>query len=218
MLAKLYLIAYNAALATGWASIGVTVVKEYLATNKLDGLYDSVADSLWLWQFMALFEVAHAAFGLVRSGAFTTFMQVYSRVHVLYICWGIMHFVNYYPPAFMVMVFAWTVTEVVRYSFYLCNLLGHVPYPLLWCRYSFFYLLYPMGVAAELWHLIPATLAMFEKKEGVVQIAGHSVPLLGAFSTLIIVAYIPVFPMLFNLVRAQRRKALGPKNTTKKTE
>ena len=29
---------------------------------------------------------------------------------------------------------AWTVTEIVRYSFYFFSLLGHVPYFLKWCR------------------------------------------------------------------------------------
>merc|ERR1711933_357526 len=109
------------------------------------------------------------------------------------------------------MIFAWTVTEVVRYSFYLSNLLGYVPYPLLWCRYSFFYLLYPLGVSGELWHLIPATLHIFEHNEGpLVTVAGKDIPALGVFSAIVIFAYIPVFPTLFNLIRSQRRKALNP--------
>merc|ERR1712183_321821 len=217
MLGKLYLIAYNAALAAGWASIGVTVVRKYLDTESIDGLYASCADSLWLWQFVALLEVVHAGVGLVRSGEFTTFTQVYSRVHVLYLVWGIMGYVKYDPRAFAIMIFAWTVTEVVRYSFYLCNLLGYVPYPLLWCRYSFFYVLYPMGVSGELWHLVPATSAIFDKQEGpVVTVGDVSVPLLGVFSSVILLAYIPVFPMLFNLIRSQRRKAINPKSKSKK--
>lgn len=219
MLGKLYLIAYNAALAAGWASVGVTVVGKYMESDSLSGLYDSCQDSLWLWQFMALLEVVHAAVGLVKSGVFTTFQQVYSRVHVLYLVWGIMGHVQYDPRAFAAMLFAWTVTEVVRYSFYLCNLLGFVPYPLLWCRYSFFYVLYPLGVSGELFHLVPATMAIFEEGKGVVEVNGVSIPLLGGFSAVIILAYIPVFPQLFNLIRRQRRKALGSKKpNTKKSQ
>jgi len=45
---------------------------------------------------------------------------------------------------------AWSVTEVVRYLFYFCGLLGHVPYALFWLRYSLFMVLYPMGITGEM--------------------------------------------------------------------
>jgi len=47
------------------------------------------------------------------------------------------------------MLLAWSTTEVIRYSFYAFTLLGHVPYQLLWLRYTTFYLLYPIGAASE---------------------------------------------------------------------
>lgn len=47
------------------------------------------------------------------------------------------------------MVFAWSLTEVIRYSFYAANLLGHEPYALLYLRYTTFYVLYPLGAASE---------------------------------------------------------------------
>lgn len=55
------------------------------------------------------------------------------------------------------MVLAWSVTEVIRYSFYAFTLLGGVPYPLLWLRYTLFYILYPIGAGSEA-SLIYATL------------------------------------------------------------
>ena len=42
-------------------------------------------------------------------------------------------------------MFAWGVTEVVRYSFYFFKLLGDVPRAVTWCRYTFFIALYPLG-------------------------------------------------------------------------
>ena len=47
------------------------------------------------------------------------------------------------------MVFSWSFTEVIRYVYYALNLLGHEPYPLLWIRYTTFYLLYPSGASSE---------------------------------------------------------------------
>jgi Protein tyrosine phosphatase-like protein, PTPLA len=38
---------------------------------------------------------------------------------------------------------SWALVEVPRYLFYVFNLLGDVPYPLFWLRYSLFALLYP---------------------------------------------------------------------------
>lgn len=48
-------------------------------------------------------------------------------------------------------------TEVIRYSFYACNLLGFEPYILLYLRYTTFYVLYPVGASSEAF-LIFATL------------------------------------------------------------
>jgi very-long-chain (3R)-3-hydroxyacyl-CoA dehydratase len=47
------------------------------------------------------------------------------------------------------MVFAWSLVEVIRYSFYAFNLAGSHPYILLWLRYTAFYILYPLGASSE---------------------------------------------------------------------
>jgi len=47
------------------------------------------------------------------------------------------------------MVLAWSITEVIRYSFYAFNLLGYNPYVLLWLRYTTFFILYPVGASSE---------------------------------------------------------------------
>ena len=83
--------------------------------------------------------------------------------------WGI---VELFPNSvktshtYPIMIIAWSITEVVRYSFYVWNILDDdVPYFLLWlrysiavklvdCRYSTFWVLYPVGVSAELLTMI----------------------------------------------------------------
>jgi very-long-chain (3R)-3-hydroxyacyl-CoA dehydratase len=47
------------------------------------------------------------------------------------------------------MVFAWSLTEVIRYTFYATSLIAQPPYPLLYLRYTTFYLLYPLGACSE---------------------------------------------------------------------
>ncbi|PIO61579.1 tyrosine phosphatase-like protein, PTPLA, partial [Teladorsagia circumcincta] len=52
------------------------------------------------------------------------------------------------------LLLAWSVTEVVRYSYYALGLFNAVPYFLTWIRYTFFIVLYPLGVTGELLTLI----------------------------------------------------------------
>jgi very-long-chain (3R)-3-hydroxyacyl-CoA dehydratase len=47
------------------------------------------------------------------------------------------------------MVLAWSLTEVIRYSFYATSLVSEVPYALLYLRYTTFFVLYPLGAGSE---------------------------------------------------------------------
>jgi very-long-chain (3R)-3-hydroxyacyl-CoA dehydratase len=84
--------------------------------------------------------------GLVRAPLLTTLMQVASR---LLLVWGIGY--NFpdttkYSPAYSSMLVAWSVTEVIRYSYFVFVLSGmgvprlwtwlrYIPRPfLLWCK------------------------------------------------------------------------------------
>lgn len=77
-------------------------------------------------------------------------MQVASR---LLLVWGI---VNNFPAEtstsflYTSMLVAWSVTEVIRYSFFATNLfMGSVPEWLRWLRYNAFFVLYPLGISSE---------------------------------------------------------------------
>lgn len=91
-----------------------------------------------------------SAAGLVRSSLFTTVIQVFSR---LLLVWGV---VNAYPqatspsPFYSSMLVAWSFTEIVRYSYFVLNLRGEVPGFMTWLRYNAFYPLYPIGIGSEL--------------------------------------------------------------------
>ena len=63
----------------------------------------------------------------------TTLMQVYSRV---FITWVIVDGVpgTHDNPGLLLIAYAWGITEVVHYSYYVFSLLGAVPYVIKWCR------------------------------------------------------------------------------------
>lgn len=77
-------------------------------------------------------------------------MQVASR---LLLVWGIVHLfpnTTAYTPVYASMLIAWSVTEVIRYSYFAINLsFGPVPSVWLWLRYNTFYVLYPLGISSE---------------------------------------------------------------------
>ena len=52
-------------------------------------------------------------------------------------------------PLYASMVLSWSMTEVIRYSFYACSLVGMTPFVLLYLRYTTFYILYPSGASSE---------------------------------------------------------------------
>ena len=75
-------------------------------------------------------------------------MQVASR---LLLVWPV---IDVFPalatsPAYSSMLVAWSVTEVVRYSYFVLNLSGYQPALVTWLRYNTFYVLYPTGISSE---------------------------------------------------------------------
>lgn len=126
-------------------------------------------------------------------------MQVSSRFALV---WGAVHF---YPsvaasPAYSSMLLAWSITEVVRYTFFALSLSGgYEPSLLRWVRYSGFYVLYPVGISSELWELFLAF--RIARAEGDV--------LAWAVAAAVMGTYLPGAPKLYGHMMRQRRKVLG---------
>ena len=219
-----YLVVFNFVLAAGWGAVLVPLVQAVieqcdagsclglLPFGAASGdvcvcgdLHAQVEQPLKIFQTAAVLEVLHALTGLVRAPVFTTVIQVLSRQVLL---WAIVvpFEATHTMPRFATMLLAWSVTEVIRYSFYgFALVLGSAPYPLVWLRYTLFFVLYPLGVGSEL-ALITASLDELEQ--------------LG-YRTLfiwIMVAYLPGFPLLYTHMIAQRAKVIGGKGRPKRKE
>ncbi|PCH36163.1 PTPLA-domain-containing protein [Wolfiporia cocos MD-104 SS10] len=110
--------------------------------------HDAVGPQTAFVQTFAVLEVLHALCGWVRSPLATTAAQVASR---LYLVWGVTALFGQTRthPLYASMVLSWALTEVVRYAFYACTLLGREPRALLWLRYTLFFVLYPTGAGSE---------------------------------------------------------------------
>ncbi|KAG7463899.1 hypothetical protein MATL_G00181510 [Megalops atlanticus] len=209
-LATAYLVIYNVIMTAGWLVIAVGLVRAYLAKGSYHGLYYSIEKPLKFFQTGALLEILHCAVGIVPSSVVLTGFQVMSRV---FLTWAVTHSVREVQNEDSVLLFvvAWTITEIIRYSFYTFSLLNHLPYLIKWARYTLFIVLYPMGVTGELLTIYAAL--PYVQKTGL-----YSVTLPNkynfsfdyhTFLILTMVSYIPLFPQLYFHMMRQRKKVLG---------
>src|SRR3989338_1285525 len=151
MVKAAYLFLYNGAQTAGWGFILYTLVLQFIQKQSLElDLWTHVGQVLSIFQYAAVLEVFHAAFNIVPSPLFTTFSQVTSRVALVFVASSFESARN--SPFFTSMVFAWSLTEVIRYPFYMLpkNSTSIIASVLTWLRYTLFFVLYPLGVASEL--------------------------------------------------------------------
>ncbi|XP_072469873.1 very-long-chain (3R)-3-hydroxyacyl-CoA dehydratase 2 [Notamacropus eugenii] len=218
-LATAYLVIYNVVMTAGWLVIAVGLVRAYLAKGSYHSLYYSIEKPLKFFQTGALLEILHCAIGIVPSSVVLTSFQVMSRVFLI---WAVTHSVKEVQSEDSVLLFviAWTITEIIRYSFYTFSLLNHLPYIIKWARYTLFIVLYPMGVSGEL-------LTIYAALPFVRQASLYSISLPNkynfsfdyyAFLILIMISYIPLFPQLYLHMIHQRRKILSHPEEHKKYE
>ena len=130
-----YLVYYNFISALLWLSVlGRVVLLVPLVGHS--HVYGGVGEFAKWTQTLAVLEMVHSAAGLVRSPLATTALQVSSR---LVLVWAV---VDRFPQlgeswAYSAMLLAWSLTEGVRYSYFVLSLRGAVPKPLTWLRCAF---------------------------------------------------------------------------------
>jgi len=144
----LYLIFYNILQFCGWSAV--------LMTGRLDLL-------MW-FQTIQLLEVIHCLVGFVKSSAIQTFMQILSRIIIVWLAL-VPHPETRETIGLDMILWAWPIAETTRYIYYALNLMKLNLYVVTWARYTFFIVLYPLGVSGEL--LILYKLMQLVKRTGV---------------------------------------------------
>ncbi|KAK9826727.1 hypothetical protein WJX81_002276 [Elliptochloris bilobata] len=225
-----YLLAYNSALTLGWGYVLFLTLKEVTAGGWSKEVYEATSVPLKISQTAAVLEIVHSVMGIVKSPFFTTFIQVLSRIWAL---WGL---VAVAPEAcstgavtllavghsklqlsYVTLMLCWSLSEILRYGFYAAKELGHVPYPLLWLRYSAFLVLYPFGVGSE---MTMARLAMpVIHDRGLLSLRmpnalNYSFDYYW-FCWVAVACYLPGLPQLYLYMLKQRKRVLGPASKPK---
>uniref|UniRef100_T1JCW2 Very-long-chain (3R)-3-hydroxyacyl-CoA dehydratase n=1 Tax=Strigamia maritima TaxID=126957 RepID=T1JCW2_STRMM len=213
-LVKAYLLGYNLIQFVGWSVILYLSISNVNENRRLDSIWKDVVFWVKIFQTAAILEVVHSAIGIIPSNPLMTFMQIYSRVFVV---WGIIVPVERAKLSLGIpcLMCAWTITETIRYSYYFLNLFSSVPSALSWCRYTFFILLYPLGVLGELLCMYSALPQLRTSRMWSVNLPNRlNISFSYYFYVIIIMLlYIPGFPQLYFYMLAQRKKILGAKKT-----
>lgn len=127
----------------------------------------------------------------------TTIMQVSSRFLLVWLIVYPFPHLAVLSPFYSSMLIAWSVTEVIRYSFFALSLSGLTPSFLTWLRYNTFFVLYPLGISSEC---------------ALVYLATEPAGKLGDVYTYALYAvlaiYVPGAYTLYTYMMAQRRKVM----------
>jgi very-long-chain (3R)-3-hydroxyacyl-CoA dehydratase len=240
MLNKAYLSLYNLFGLAGWGYI-LFVVTGLAAEGRLKQLWQEHEWTVKIVQGAAVLEIAHAGLGLVRSPMSRTFIQVFSRLAIV---WGAHDPLYKYPftpfpkpkgceltlesgpecteernqMVIAATLVTWSIAELIRYSFYLFNTIDPkiVPFPIVWLRYTGFIVLYPIGVAGE---MISAYLTLPLIRKGMCpSFEGLMTECPAGFETFLyffLFQYLWGLPLLYTTMLGERKKRLYPKPAPK---
>lgn len=195
---KLWLVSFNALTLLAWLSFFVYALANELVIDKTALILLAVAQGL------AIFEILNSVLGIAGANWLLTTMQVLSRFLVV----GLLIWIplkrlteineTCFLTGFALITIAWSITEIVRAAYYITELTKTPVSLITFCRYTFFLLLYPIGVFGEF-------LVMFDFWE----YRSFQFDIINSALALIALSYFVFFPKLFGHMWKQRKKKLA---------
>lgn len=195
---KAWLIAFNIITLIAWVL--------FFLHAFLHGLHDD-EQSLYMLAFaqgLAIFEIMNAVIGIAGANWLLTTMQVFSRFLIaallIWIPFETLVDIDSNLPitGFALVSIAWSITEIVRALYYLTDIFNNEIKLVTFCRYTFFILLYPMGVAGEFLIMY----AFWKWRE-------FAIDPINIALALIALSYFVFFPKLYGHMWKQRKKKLA---------
>jgi hypothetical protein len=192
---KTYLKLYNLLLGIGWAVLLVSYLLNGCELSHFDLILLNIC------QFAAVLEIINAALKIVSSPVMTTIKQLGSRFMVVILI-DMLKAEEYISvggiTGLHLVLFAWGITEIVRYSFYFTGLIEKEIKLLVFLRYTLFLVLYPAGVTGEL-----LIIFSWMKKDGLTFSVSDII------FGIIFLSYFIFFPGMFGHMLSQRKKKLN---------
>eukprot|EP01125_Pyxidicula_operculata_P019944 TRINITY_DN7262_c0_g1_i1.p1 TRINITY_DN7262_c0_g1~~TRINITY_DN7262_c0_g1_i1.p1 ORF type:complete len:203 (+),score=2.64 TRINITY_DN7262_c0_g1_i1:2-610(+) len=200
-LLSIYLAAYNFVQFLLWLLIFSTLVvgSYHNSSNALYMAWD-VSLIVKFAQIVGLLEIIHSVAGFTKGGVVPTLIQSAGRNSLLFAILN--NIPQLHTSSAMYLLFlCWSTIEIVRYPFYIYQILNSSFYPLVWLRYTLWIPLYPLGVFAEL-------ALLYESLQYIVAPYHYIVMVWMA-------SYFFVFPQQLMYMASQRSKNLSAKDKTK---
>jgi len=174
--------------------------------------WQTIGQTMKYAQLAAFLEIVFIIIGWVPSKVVTALLQCAVRLIVIF---GAMStpFCTANNITGNLVIFAWSISEIIRYSFYALNafLPGGSPYPVVWMRYTAFIVLYPTGLVCEM-YLLASTL------KGAMKTNMWSWSLPNEYNfvfywpfvlLVLLMCFPPGFWQLYTHMFSQRRKVIG---------
>ena len=149
-----FLLIYNIVSFLSWGVVAYLLFQvpyDTLFFSNVSFLWDTIAIPLYVAQTLSLIEVGSSLLGYVNSNSTTTMLQISSRLYIIFFVWRLIP-TSRHTRAFVLTIVAWMITELIRYSFYACQIFLKSDnfFLLKWLRYSIFLLVYPLGIIGEM--------------------------------------------------------------------
>ncbi|CAL1525936.1 unnamed protein product [Lymnaea stagnalis] len=145
-----YLFIYNLFQFVGYSYVFINLVYNYVkyGDSAKQAAFEGTGTQLMICQAISVLEILHSLFGLVKSNILVSLLQVMGRNFILFIL------VLQEPrlqisPLCWYLFFVWTFVEVIRYPFYMFQLVNFEIKYLTWLRYNIWIVLYPLGIVIE---------------------------------------------------------------------
>ena len=211
---SIYLIIYNLRQFLGWTLFFIQVLQDVIKSKSVHEIYDETHLILERCQYAAILEICNSLFKIVKSNVLATTIQILGRIAIVAI---LQYFKSSISVGYLLLSFAWSIIEIIRYSYYILCLINieyksfNIPYIHIWCRYSFFIVLFPIGVTGEMITLWNAR-EDWKKYQllGKLTVADLVYPLY--------ILYIPSLAFLYSYLFKQRNKELNKKLIEEKKE
>ncbi|XP_032457741.1 very-long-chain (3R)-3-hydroxyacyl-CoA dehydratase isoform X1 [Nasonia vitripennis] len=147
---KVYLIFYNLFQCIGFIYIlSVMGIRYYRdGSDSIRHTYEVVGNPMKFIQILQILEIMHLVFDYTRGNPLITTLQVGGRAFILFFMIEAEPRMQTKPVVFYIFL-VWSVVEVIRYPYYMTNLLNVKISALTWLRYTIWMPLYPLGFVFE---------------------------------------------------------------------
>lgn len=147
---KVYLVIYNIAMFVGYLYIMAVMGVRYYRDDvqSMAGTWEAVGSAFKFCQLLQYLEVMHPMFGYTKGSPLVPFLQCSGRAFVLFAMIEMEPRMQPKPVVFYLFL-VWASIELVRYPYYITQLISIELSFLTWLRYTLWIPLYPLGILCE---------------------------------------------------------------------